>query len=127
MMREPTTAAGERGLAAVLADPARSVVAVDFDGPLAPLVERPEDARAARGAVEALAALASRVGRCAVVTGRAAQDVVRLGGLAGVAHLHVLGHYGLEEWYDGSLTSPDPSPAASAGRRQGRGGTTARR
>ena len=117
-LREPATAAGERALAAVLADPARSVVAVDFDGTLAPIVERPEDARPTPGAVEVLHALAGRVGRCAVVTGRAAEDVVRLGGLADVPALHVLGHYGLEEWVAGTLTTPPPHPGVAELRRR---------
>src|SRR3954451_8821878 len=117
-LTEPTTAAGERGLAAVLAEPARAVIAVDFDGTLAPIVERPEDARPAPGAVEALTALAATVGRCAVVTGRGAQDVVALGSLSRVARLHVLGHYGLEEWVAGVLTSPDPVPGVEEARRR---------
>jgi trehalose 6-phosphate phosphatase len=118
VLTEPTTAEGERGLAAVLADPARAVVAVDFDGTLAPIVERPEDARAADGAVEALVALADAVGRLAIVTGRGAEDVVRLGGLDVVERLHVFGHYGLEEWSAGALTSPSPSPAVEEVRRR---------
>lgn len=118
MLREPTTEAGERGLAAVLADPARAVVAVDFDGTLAPIVARPEDARPAPGALDVLAALADRLGAVAVVTGRAALDVVQLGSLQSVARLHVLGHYGLEEWRDGELTSPDPDPGVEQVRRR---------
>src|SRR3954451_25404963 len=118
VLTEPTTADGERGLAAVLADPARAVIAVDFDGTLAPIVERPEDARPAAGAIEALAALAQVVGRCAVVTGRAAEDVVRLGGLDDVDRLHVLGHYGLEEWTGGELRSPEPAPGVDEVRRR---------
>jgi len=118
VLTEPTTADGERGLAALLADPARAVVAVDFDGTLSPIVERPEDARPAPGAVEALAALAVAVGRCAVVTGRAAEDVVRLGGLGAVDRLHVLGHYGLEEWTAGELRSPEPVAGVQEVRRR---------
>src|SRR4051794_18456281 len=118
VLTEPTTAAGERGLAAVLADPARAVVAVDFDGTLAPIVERPDDVRPAPGAVDALAALAVAVGRCAVVTGRGAEDVVRLGGLEVVDRLHVLGHYGLEEGTGGELRSPEPAPGVDEVRRR---------
>ncbi|HET7530915.1 MAG TPA: trehalose-phosphatase [Mycobacteriales bacterium] len=118
MLTEPATPDGERGLAAVLADPARAVVAVDFDGTLARIVQRPEDARAAPGAVEALVALAGSVGRCAVVTGRAAEDVVRLGELERVEGLRVLGHYGLEEWTGGELTSPEPPAGVEEVRRQ---------
>ena len=117
-LTEPRSADGERGLAALLAEPARAVVAVDFDGTLAPIVERPEDARPASGAVEALASLAASIGRLAVITGRGAEDVVRLGGLERVPGLRVLGHYGLEEWRDGALTSPSPSPAVDEVRRR---------
>lgn len=115
-LAEPTTAAGREGLAAVLAEPARAVVAIDFDGTLAPIVERPEDARPAAGAVEALRALAARVGCCAVVSGRAAADAVRLGGLDGIPRLTVRGHYGLEHWTDGRLDSPPQSDAVEAAR-----------
>lgn len=117
-LTEPTTAEGELGLAALLAEPLRAVVAVDFDGTLAPIVERPEDARAAAGAIEALSSLAAVVGRVAVVTGRGAEDVVRLGRLDRVPRLHVFGHYGIEEWTDGELTSPEPSAAVEDVRRR---------
>ena len=107
-MPQPRTAAGAAGLAEVIAEPARAVIAVDFDGTLAPIVERPEDARPAKGAGEALAALCEAVGMCAVVTGRGAADVVALGGLDGLRRLLVLGHYGLERWSDGQLSAPPP-------------------
>jgi trehalose 6-phosphate phosphatase len=115
---DPATAAGRAGLAALIAEPARAVVAVDFDGTLAPIVERPEDARPAAGAVDALRALADRVGVCAVVSGRAAADAVALGGLADVRHLQVHGHYGLERWSDGVLETPEPSMAVDTARRR---------
>jgi trehalose 6-phosphate phosphatase len=115
---EPRTAAGAAALAELLAEPARAVVAVDFDGTLAPIVERPDDARPAPGAIAALTALADRIGRCAVVTGRAAMEAVRLAGLSGVCRLEVLGHYGLERWADGQLSSPAPVPQIATARRQ---------
>jgi trehalose 6-phosphate phosphatase len=118
VLTEPTTADGERGLAALLAEPLRAVIAVDFDGTLAPIVERPEDARPAPGALDALTSLGGSVGRVAVVTGRGAEDVVRLGELHRVPRLHVVGHYGLEEWSDGELTSPEPSRAVDQVRRR---------
>jgi trehalose 6-phosphate phosphatase len=118
MLPDPTTPEGRAALAAVLAEPARAVVAIDFDGTLAPIVPRPEDARPAPGAVEALTALGDRVGCCAVVSGRAALDVVTLGGLDGVPRLQVLGHYGLQRWADGRLDSPDPEPGVDEARRR---------
>ena len=113
---EPTTEAGRAGLAAILAEPSRAVVAVDFDGTLAPIVTLPEDARPAAGALDALRALSGRVAAVAVVTGRGAGEVLAIGGLDAVPGLRVLGHYGLEEWYDGELASPDPLPAIDEAR-----------
>ncbi|WP_035798790.1 trehalose-phosphatase [Kitasatospora mediocidica] len=98
---EPSTPSGRAGLAALLASPAEAVVALDFDGTLAPIVADPEQARAHPGAVPVLARLAPLVRAVVVVTGRPAQDAVRLGGFAqvpGLEHLVVLGHYGAERW-----------------------------
>jgi trehalose 6-phosphate phosphatase len=116
MLPEPATPAGRSGLTALLAEPARGVVAVDFDGTLAPIVPRPEDARPADGAIDALRVLAHRVGTVAVVTGRPAEVVVELGGLRDVARLVVLGHYGLQRWADGALTGPPPAPGVQVAR-----------
>ncbi|MFZ2048009.1 MAG: trehalose-phosphatase, partial [Trebonia sp.] len=44
------TAEGQAGLDAILADPARALIATDFDGTLAPIVADPADAAAAPGA-----------------------------------------------------------------------------
>lgn len=83
---------------------ARTLVAVDFDGTLAPIVLRPEDARALPGTAEVLTALAGRVLKVTVVTGRPAEDAVEFGGLADVPGVVVLGHYGLERWEGGHLS-----------------------
>ena len=93
-------------VAALVADPRSALIALDFDGTLAPIVERPEDARPAEGAVDVLAALSGKVGQLAVVSGRAADEVVRLGELARVPGIVVLGHYGMQRWTDGQLESP---------------------
>jgi trehalose 6-phosphate phosphatase len=85
------------------------LVAVDFDGTLAPIVPDPADSRPAAGAVEALRALAERGTRIAVITGRDARTVVGLGGLDGVPGIVVEGLYGAERWHDGDLTTlPEP-------------------
>jgi trehalose 6-phosphate phosphatase len=94
------------------------VVALDYDGTLAPVVERPADAVAAPGAVEALRALAPRVRTLALVTGRPADVVVELGGLADVPGLVVLGQYGAQRWADGQVTSPAPLPGVDVLRRE---------
>lgn len=100
--------AGEAGLAALRADPVRAVVALDYDGTLAPVVDRPSDAVPAPGAVEVLHALADRVGTLALVTGRPADVVVELGGLHDVPGLIVLGQYGAQRWQAGALTAATP-------------------
>ncbi|MFI6008114.1 trehalose-phosphatase [Streptomyces sp. NPDC051243] len=115
----PSTRPGRDGLAAILARPARALVALDFDGTLAPIVPDPEKARAHPDALPALAALAPKVAAVAVITGRPADVAVRYGGFAGVPgleHLVVLGHYGAERWdaVSGEVTAPDPHPGVAA-------------
>jgi trehalose 6-phosphate phosphatase len=113
---EPRTAEGRAGLAALRADPGGALVAVDYDGTLAPIVSDPASAVPAPGAVEALTALAGRVGRVAVVTGRPAAVVVELAGLTGVPGLVVMGQYGVERWHDGALDAADPAPGLEEAR-----------
>jgi len=120
---EPRTTAGSAGLAALLKEPARAVIALDFDGTLAPIVANPERAYAHPGAVDALARLAPRVAAVVVLTGRPAEVAVRLGGFAGAADLDrliVLGHYGLERWdaATGALSAPEEHPGVAALRPQ---------
>ncbi|MFJ6692522.1 trehalose-phosphatase [Streptomyces sp. NPDC091294] len=115
----PVTAAGRAGLDALLADPGRAVVALDFDGTLAPIVPDPDRARAHPEAVPALAALAPKVAAIAVITGRPAEVAVHHGGFAGVPGLDrlvVLGHYGAERWdaATGTLATPAPHPGVAA-------------
>lgn len=105
-------------LASVRALLGEALVALDFDGTLAPIVARPEDARPAPGVVDALVALAPAVRRLAIVTGRPASAVVDLGGLAVVPGLVVCGHYGLERWADGALTSPPVAAGVEVVRRE---------
>ncbi|MCC5032768.1 trehalose-phosphatase [Streptomyces sp. WAC 00631] len=115
----PVTDAGRDGLAALLERPERAVVALDFDGTLAPIVSDPGQARAHPGAVPALARLAPLLRSIAVITGRPADVAVRNGGFSGVPgleHLVVLGHYGAERWdaVSAAVTAPDPHPGVAA-------------
>ncbi|RZB15207.1 trehalose-phosphatase [Streptomyces sp. F001] len=119
----PSTPAGRDGLDAILARPGKAVIALDFDGTLAPIVPDPEQARAHPDAVPALAALAPKVASVAVITGRPADVAVRYGGFAGVPgleHLVVLGHYGAERWdaVSGEVSAPAPHPGVAAVREE---------
>jgi trehalose 6-phosphate phosphatase len=86
------------------------LIAVDFDGTLAPLVPDPDTSRPVDGALAALRALAGAGADVAVVTGRDARTVVRLGGLDEVPGIVVAGLYGIETWHDGALDSPETPP-----------------
>src|SRR4051812_8159446 len=96
-------------VASLLANPGTALIALDFDGTLAPIVERPESARLAIGAHDVLADLSTVVGTLAVVSGRGAEDVVALGEFDSISRLRVLGHYGMQSWRGGELSSPEPS------------------
>lgn len=114
----PRTPAGRAGLAALLSDPADTLIGLDFDGTLAPIVMRPRDARALPAAAGALSRLARRAGALAIITGRPAAYATEEGGLAGVPGLVVYGHYGWEQWKDGEVTAlPAPPGVAEARRR----------
>nr|WP_307840972.1 trehalose-phosphatase [Streptomyces sp. GESEQ-4] len=115
----PATPLGRAGLAALLERPSAAMIALDFDGTLAPIVADPERARAHPGAVPALAALAPKVAGVAVITGRPAEVAVRYGGFSGVPgleHLVVLGHYGAERWdaVTDAVTAPPAHPGVAA-------------
>lgn len=104
---QPRTPEGRAGLAALVDHPDRSLIALDFDGTLSPIVPDPENSRIAAGGLDALRALASAVGQIAIITGRPAGSVVELGGLDGVPRLLVEGQYGAEHWYEGTLEVPE--------------------
>jgi trehalose 6-phosphate phosphatase len=89
------------------------LIALDFDGTLAPIVVDPASSRPAPGAIEALTALASAGVHVGIVTGRDARTVVALGGLDAVPGLIVAGLYGAEWWQGGQLSSP-AEPASIA-------------
>lgn len=118
MLPVPVTGAGQAGLAALLADPGGSLIGLDFDGTLAPIVAEPADARALPAVTAALRRLSGVVGTLAVITGRPARDAVDFAGLADVPGVIVLGHYGRERWSAGTLTAPPPPPGLADARRQ---------
>lgn len=98
---ERVTPAGKSIDDLIVAEAASVLFCTDFDGTLAPIVDNPEDARPAPGAIAAIAELTRHLGTVAIITGRDASTVVRLAGLdglGGVANLLALGQYGVESW-----------------------------
>jgi trehalose 6-phosphate phosphatase len=114
----PRTPAGGAGLAALLTSPERALVALDYDGTLAPIVSRPMDAVPAAGAVDVLVEISDRVGTLAIVSGRKVPDVLELSGLADrddLASLVLLGQYGLQRWDTETrkIISPEELPGVA--------------
>ena len=106
--------AGGSALQAIIDSPSDTLIATDFDGTLAPIVEDPAQASADPRAVAALGRLGQYVGTVVVITGRAARTAVELGGfreIAGLSSMIVLGQYGVERWNavdDEYLLPPEP-------------------
>ncbi len=97
----PVSDSGVQAMQAIIRRPQDTLIGVDFDGTLAPIIDDPESAYANPAAVAALGRLGSVVGTVVVITGRPARTAVRLGGFAEVAGLQsmiVLGQYGVERW-----------------------------
>ncbi len=112
----PATAEGQAGLAALLDDPGHGLIAVDFDGTLAPIVPDPAEARPLPAAVTALRELAPLIGTLAVLTGRPAAIAVEYGSLDQVPGIVVLGAYGRQRWHDGQLETPPPPEGLAVAR-----------
>jgi trehalose 6-phosphate phosphatase len=97
-------------LAAIAARLPGALIALDFDGTLAPIVRDPSAARPVPGVIDTLAGLARAGAQIAIVTGRDAATVLELGGLAAIPDLIVSGLHGAETWQDGRLQTRDEPP-----------------
>jgi len=80
-------------LAALAAEPARAALLLDVDGVLAPIVDRPEDARVPAATQRELARLAATYGLVACITGRTGEIAREIVGVDG---LRYVGQHGLE-------------------------------
>ncbi|SES02693.1 trehalose 6-phosphate phosphatase [Propionibacterium cyclohexanicum] len=115
------TLAGRNATEQIVHRPGDALLCLDYDGTLAPIVPRPQDARPQPGVLEVLASLLPRLGSVAIVTGRPAQVVLDLGGFAALPdtrHLQIRGQYGQEIWdgATGHLEVPAPPPAIGRAR-----------
>jgi trehalose 6-phosphate phosphatase len=113
---QPATPDGRAGLAALLAAPALALIALDFDGTLAPIVEDPASARATPVAADAVRRLARLAGTVAIITGRPAADAARFAGVADLPNVTVLGHYGRQRWERGRLSGVALPPGLAIAR-----------
>ena len=77
----------------LVADPRHAALLLDFDGVLAPIVARPDDARPSPGTRSELERLADRYALVAIVSGRAGDDVRHRVGVAAITYV---GSHGLE-------------------------------
>jgi trehalose 6-phosphate phosphatase len=115
---EFTSEEGEQRYAALVRAAAESIVGLDFDGTLAPIVEDPAEAHIHPEAGEVLTALAQQVRAVAVVTGRPARQALDLGGLEQVGNaigdagkeLYLFGQYGNERWSSTNRRVISPRP-----------------
>jgi trehalose 6-phosphate phosphatase len=99
------------------------LIALDYDGVLAPIVADPTNSPPLPGIIAALTRVARHVGSVAIITGRPATVVLDYGNLTAepaLAELVVFGHYGLQraDARTGSVVSPPPPPALAAVRRE---------
>ncbi len=93
-------------LAPLIRRPERAGIFSDFDGTLSPIVADPAAARPVDGAADALAALARRYARVAVVSGRPAAFLLHHLGDTGVA---LWGLHGLETVVGGRVVPAAPT------------------
>jgi len=94
-----------RAVAMLAPNLAQTLIALDFDGTIAPIVTDPARARPARGAAEVLRTLVGNGARVAIISGRDASTVVGLSGPGDLPGLIVEGLYGAEQWRAGQLTT----------------------
>ncbi len=115
---EFTSPEAEQRYAALVRSSAETIVGLDFDGTLSPIVADPAEAHIHPAAAEVLVALSAQVRAVAVITGRPARQALALGGLDEVGdaigeqgrELFVYGQYGNERWSstDRRVISPRP-------------------
>ncbi len=86
------------------------LVALDFDGTLAPISPRPGDARPLAGVHQLLRAVRATGATVAVITGRSVASLLRVSGFGGVPGIVIYGTHGAERWQAGTLRTAAAPP-----------------
>ncbi len=84
------------------------LVALDFDGTLAPISPRPGDARPLHGAGRVLRDVRATGATLAIVTGRTVASLLRVSHFAAIPGIVIYGTHGAERWQAGKLRAPAP-------------------
>jgi trehalose 6-phosphate phosphatase len=85
-----------------------ALVALDFDGTLAPISPHPDDARPLADADQILRDVRATGATLAVVTGRTVASLLRVSGFGAVPGIVIYGTHGAERWQAGELRTPPP-------------------
>ena len=91
-----------------------ALVALDFDGTLAPISPHPDDARPLAGVHQVLCDIRATGAALAVISGRSIASLLRISSLAAVPGIVIYGTHGVERWENGQLRAPAPPPACSS-------------
>ncbi len=94
-----------------------ALVALDFDGTLAPISPHPDDARPLPGARRTLRDVRVTGATLAVVTGRSVASLLRVSGFGAIPGIVIYGTHGAERWQEGELRTPAPPPGLDELRR----------
>ena len=85
-----------------------ALVALDFDGTLAPISPHPDDARPVAGVIRVLRDVRATGAAVAIVSGRSVASLLRVSGLDAVPGIVIYGLHGVERWANGELRAPAP-------------------
>jgi trehalose 6-phosphate phosphatase len=95
-------------LAALRAALSSGLVALDFDGTLAPISPLPRDARPLGGVGQLLREVRATGATLAVVTGRTVASLLRVSGFDAIPGIVIYGTHGAQRWQAGHLRAPAP-------------------
>ncbi len=121
---ELTSNEAKERYAALAANLSRTVIGLDFDGVLSPIVDDPAQAHIHPDAHDVLVPLATKALAVAVITGRPARQALALGGLDEIGaeiagegrELYLFGQYGNERWSSTQRRIVSPRPPAGLAR-----------